>query len=86
MHANDVPVAVGASDLQPHQISRSALSSCFFFPAAAPCNPLRYYRITTYFTSLPSRFGGECTGTEQRICTERGVISLTAGTQTLQAR
>jgi hypothetical protein len=89
MHAkDDVPVAAGASELQPDRISRSGEQS---LPASAssslkPCNPLRYYHIPSCFTSFLSRFGGECPGTEKRICTERGDISVTAGTQTLQAR
>ena len=117
MHAKDeVPIAAGASELQPDRIPRSGEQS---LPAAASSSP-QPSRVTRSATTasqhtphaasgwrihcgvevtelstnkqhffshfLLSRFGGECTGTEQRICTERGVISLTEGTQTLQAR
>ena len=81
MHAkDDVPVAAGASDLQ----SRSGEPS---LPSAASSSPqLRYYRITTYFTPLISRFGGECTGTGSKESVHKEAISLTAGAQTLPAR
>ena len=93
MHAkDDVPVAVGASERQPDRISRSGEQS---LPAAAS-SPLKPSRVTRSATTasqaapplsfpVTSRFGGECPGTGKRICTERGDISVTAGTQTLQA-
>ena len=45
-----------------------------------------YSRAAETHAPCPYKLGGECTGTEQRICTERCTISLTARTQTFQAR